>query len=128
MTLHIDHAELLGVSDSTLTLSFQVHDESIGPSPGGARILVDGEVRASVEGAGPTRLVRVEGEPIDVDTGHAAPLMRDWDGDGTLDLLVGQFGSGRLRIYPNEAKDGTPELGEHVWGKSEKAKMKVPTG
>ena len=52
------------------------------------------------------RLVRAEGEPIDVDTGHAAPLMRDWDGDGTLDLLVGQFGSGRLRIYPNEAKDG----------------------
>ena len=24
--------------------------------------------------------------------------------------------------------DGTPELGEHVWGKAEKAKMKVPTG
>ena len=74
------------------------------------------------------RLVRAEGEPIDVDTGHAAPLMRDWDGDGTPDLLVGQFGNGRLRIYPNEAKDGKPELGEHVWGKSEKAKMKVPTG
>ena len=74
------------------------------------------------------RLVRVDGKPIDVEVGHAAPLMRDWDGDGTPDLLVGQFGNGRLRIYPNEAKDGKPELGEHVWGKSEKAKMKVPTG
>ena len=74
------------------------------------------------------RLIRVDGEPIDVDTGHAAPLMRDWDGDGTLDLLVGQFGNGRLRIYPNGSKEGAPKLGEHVWAKSEKSKMKVPTG
>ena len=54
--------------------------------------------------------------------------MRDWDGDGTLDLLVGQFGNGRLRIYPNGSKEGDPKLGEHVWAKSEKSKMKVPTG
>ena len=74
------------------------------------------------------RLVRVDGEPIDVEVGHAAPLMRDWDGDGTLDLLVGQFGNGRLRIYPNGSKEGDPKLGEHVWAKSEKSKMKVPTG
>jgi len=74
------------------------------------------------------QLVRVDGEPIDVEVGHAAPLMRDWDGDGTLDLLVGQFGKGFLRVYSNSEKTGTPKLGEHVWAKSQKAKMKVPTG
>ena len=74
------------------------------------------------------QLVRVDGEPIDVEVGHAAPLMRDWDGDGTLDLLVGQFGKGFLRVYSNSEKIGTPKLGEHVWAKSQKAKMKVPTG
>jgi len=74
------------------------------------------------------RLVRVDDQPIDVEVGHAAPLMWDWDGDGTRDLLVGQFGKGYLRVYPNSEKVGAPKLGEHRWGKSEKAKLKVPTG
>ncbi len=74
------------------------------------------------------QLVRVDGEPIDVEVGHAAPMMRDWDGDGTLDLLVGQFGKGYLRVYPNIEKEGTPKLGEHVWAKAQKSKLKVPTG
>ncbi len=74
------------------------------------------------------RLIRVGGEPIDVDTGHAAPYMRDWDLDGVNELLVGQFGKGYLRVYPNTAKTGEPKLSGHVWAKSEKAKLKVPTG
>ena len=74
------------------------------------------------------RLVRVDGDPVDVEVGHAAPLMRDWDGDGTLDLLVGQFGKGYLRVYPNSEKKGTPKLGEHVWAKAQKSRLKVPTG
>ena len=74
------------------------------------------------------RLVRVDGEPIDVEVGHAAPLMRDWDGDGTLDLLVGQFGKGNLRVYSNSEKTGTPKLDKHVWAKAQKSRLKVPTG
>lgn len=74
------------------------------------------------------RLIRVDGEPIDVEVGHAAPLMRDWDGDGTQDLLVGQFGKGNLRVYPNSEKTGTPKLGEHIWAKAQKSRLKVPTG
>ena len=73
-------------------------------------------------------LVRVDGQPIDVETGHAAPMMRDWDGDGTLDLLVGQFGKGYLGVYPNSAESGPPELGERVWAKSQRSKLRVPTG
>jgi hypothetical protein len=74
------------------------------------------------------RLIRVDGKPIDVSVGHAAPMMRDWNSDGTSDLLVGQFGKGYLRVYRNSEKEGEPKLGDHVWAKSEKAKLKVPTG
>ena len=37
------------------------------------------------------------GKPIDVTTGHAAPYIYDFNGDGKRDLLVGEFGSGRYR-------------------------------
>jgi len=64
------------------------------------------------------------GKPIDVTTGHAAPYLYDFDGDGTRDLLVGEFGSGnytgekttdngplanaRLRIYRNKGTEKKP--------------------
>lgn len=74
-------------------------------------------------------LVRAAGQPIDVAVGHAAPLLHDWDGDGTADLLVGQYGGGKLRVYPNGAKEGEPRLGEHLWGQSRgQADLKIPSG
>lgn len=56
----------------------------------------------------PAVRVLVAGKPIDVDTGHAAPALHDWDGDGVRDLLVGQFGDGKLRIYKNFGTDKAP--------------------
>ncbi|MCK6478975.1 MAG: hypothetical protein L6R43_02150 [Planctomycetes bacterium] len=47
-------------------------------------------------------------EPIDVEVGHATPNLLDWDGDGKRDLLVGQFGGGRLRFYRNVGRDDAP--------------------
>ena len=74
--------------------------------------------------AAPVR-IEANGKPIDVTTGHAAPYVYDFDGDGTRDLLVGEFGSGtfkgeahmelshswckgRLRIYRNHGTDKAP--------------------
>ncbi|MBI1853006.1 MAG: hypothetical protein HYR85_21910 [Planctomycetes bacterium] len=63
--------------------------------------------------------VRLEagGAPIDVEVGHAAPLVVDLDGDRSCELLVGQFGDGKLRIYPiRETKSKSqPRLGDMRW-------------
>ena len=40
--------------------------------------------------------VLADGKPISVTTQHAAPHLRDMDGDGVRDLLVGEFGSERF--------------------------------
>ena len=54
------------------------------------------------------------GKPIDVEIGHAAPYVVDWDGDGVRDLLVGQFGQGRCRIYKNTGSNKEPKFGEYT--------------
>jgi hypothetical protein len=55
------------------------------------------------------------GAPVDVEVGHAAPLVVDLDGDGSRELLVGQFGDGKLRIYPIGGTKTAPRLGELRW-------------
>ena len=74
--------------------------------------------------------VRLEsaGKPIDVDIGHAAPLWTDWDGDGKADLLVGQFGQGRLRIYRNTGNKGQPRFDGFTWFEVDGRPASVPTG
>ena len=71
--------------------------------------------------------LRADGEVISVTTGHAAPCIYDFDGDGVRDLLVGEFGNrpfkgettqeagpghpwtaGKLRFYRNHGTDHAP--------------------
>ena len=59
--------------------------------------------------------VEAAGKPVDVEVGHAAPLFADFDGDGKPELLVGQFGSGKLRIYPNEGSATQPRFSAMRW-------------
>jgi hypothetical protein len=83
--------------------------------------------KAGGQFAPPTR-IEVAGKPIDVEIGHAAPLVLDWDGDGKLDLLVGQFGEGKLRIYRNKGTSEKPEYEAHTWFQAGGDVGKVPTG
>ncbi len=65
---------------------------------------------------------------IDVDVGHAAPLVVDWDGDGKKDLLVGQFGEGKLRIYINKGTDTEPRFDGFTYLQVGGKDATVPTG
>ena len=63
-------------------------------------------------------LVQAEGGPIDVEVGHAAPFLADLDGDAKRDLLVGQFGGGKLRIYKNQGTDREPRFAKYDYMKA----------
>ena len=77
--------------------------------------------------AAPVRL-EAAGKVIDTEVGHAAPFVCDFDGDGTQDLLVGQFGSGLLTIYRNEGSKTEPKLAAGMKFKEGAEDGRVPTG
>jgi hypothetical protein len=66
--------------------------------------------------------------PINVNVGHAAPYVCDWDGDGKDDLLVGMLGGGRLRIYKNVGTTTEPRFEDFVAFKVGESEGTVPTG
>jgi hypothetical protein len=59
--------------------------------------------------------VSAAGGPVSTDVGHAHPRLHDLDGDGKRDLLVGQFGGGKCRVYRNVGTDAAPAFGELEW-------------
>ena len=68
------------------------------------------------------------GQPINVDLGHAAPFVADLKGEGQLTLLVGQFGEGRLRLYPNVGTRNDPKFAQFEWFKVDGTVARVPFG
>lgn len=58
---------------------------------------------------GAARRLEVDGDVISVAHGDAGPMIADWDGSGTLDLIVG-CGDGSVLWYANSAKEGPPVL------------------
>lgn len=73
---------------------------------------------------------RVEAKdgPIDVEIGHSAPWVADLNGDGRFDLLVGQFGEGKLRVYTNKGSATEPKFDAFAWFQGGSADGKVPSG
>lgn len=54
--------------------------------------------------------IAANGKPIEAETGHAAPFMIDFDGDGRKDLVMGEFKEGRARVYLNVGTDKNPQF------------------
>lgn len=71
-------------------------------------------------------VIEADGEPIRVTTGHAAPFVVDLDGDGLKDLVVGQFGEGRARIYRNLGTAEEPRFADFTWLEAEGEPASVP--
>lgn len=62
----------------------------------------------------PPFLVEADGRPIELEAGHGAPFVVDYDGDGLPDLAVGQFGGGTCRLYRNVGTASAPEFASFV--------------
>jgi len=72
--------------------------------------------------------VQAGGQPINVDMGHAAPFVADLKGDGNMTLLVGQFGEGRLRLYPNIGTRKDPKFDKFEWFQAGGKVVTLPAG
>jgi hypothetical protein len=67
-------------------------------------------------------------QPINVGMGHAAPFVADLKGDGQMVLLVGQFGRGKLRLYPNIGTRSEPKFDCFEWFQAGGKVVSVPAG
>ena len=93
----------------------------------------------------PPMPIRAGDGPIDVTTGHAAPYLLDFDGDGVRDLLVGEFGAepfvgettgaagpghpwvaGKLRVYVNHGTDREPRYEDFTYVQAGGRDAQVP--
>ena len=93
----------------------------------------------------PPMPIRAGDGAIDATTGHAAPYLLDFDGDGVRDLLVGEFGAepfvgettgaagpghpwvaGKLRVYVNHGTDREPRYEDFTYVQAGGRDAQVP--
>jgi hypothetical protein len=72
--------------------------------------------------------IEANGQPITVDAGHANPSVVDWDGDGLKDLLLGQYGSGKIRFYKNSGTNEAPVFTDFSYLQADGADISLTSG
>ncbi len=73
-------------------------------------------------------LAQANGKPIQLNVGHAAPMLTDFDGDGKRDLLVGEFGGGGIRFYKNHGSSAQPEFRDFAMVEADGKPIRVEAG
>ena len=78
---------------------------------------------SAIEFAPPVRL-KAGGVPIRVEApGYASPCLADVDGDGIMDLLVGQFNKGKIQFFKGL---GGGKFAKGTWLQAEGKAAEVP--
>jgi hypothetical protein len=72
--------------------------------------------------------VEANGKAIDMEIGNAAPFITDFDGDGRFDLMLGQRGECKLRIYRNVGSNKEPKFGVSAFFKAGGLDASLPGG
>ena len=80
---------------------------------------------AAIPRFGPQELVQSGGVNIDVGY-YGSPQMFDWNGDGKKDLVLGQYGSGKIRLYENVGEDSAPVFNGYYFMAAGGAEITLP--
>jgi len=73
-------------------------------------------------------MIEASGSPITLTIGHANPLVFDWNGDGLKDLILGQYSSGKLRLYLNEGTNSSPIFNAFTYMQADGSDISVSSG